>query len=379
MPWSDYQLIKEIGSGSFGRAVLVHNKDRQLVMKEIDLSGRDEKQRANADLEVKVLSSLKHPYIVRYWESFMHGRHLCIIMDYCEGGDLWHYLAQCRRQRAPVHEAQVLRWFTQMVLALKYIHEKNVLHRDIKTQNVFLAKRDGGGMGCVKIADFGIAKVLGEGSHAFARTLVGTPYYLSPEICNKQPYACPSDVWAVGCVLYELCTFHVPFEAADLTQLVDKIVRGPSPRIPTTYSRDLGDIAHELLSRDASRRPTAAVLLQRPYLQAEIKRMLSENQRENGPADEGRGRGERRRNSKHGEGQREGSKAASGAHSDRGHRENRDNRDHRRPLGEHNSGTPRRANSKPSSRAPSPHRGAALEVLRPSRAPSPAKPSPRRS
>lgn len=370
MPWSDYEKKRQIGAGSFGRAYLVQVLNptarmpadkKLLVMKEIDMSKMDARERQNAAVEVQVLSSLKHPYIVRYWESFMHDHQLCIMMDYCDGGDLWQCISQCRRNRTQLKEAQVSRWFTQMCLALKYMHEKNVLHRDIKTQNVFLAKRESGGLGCVKIADFGIAKVL-ESHNSFARTMVGTPYYLSPEICKKEPYACPSDVWAVGCVLFELCALRVPFEAQELAQLVQKIVSAPLPRIPSMYSRELSDIAADLLAREANRRPCAAAILQRPLLQAEIKKMLAENHgRDSASA---RGSGSEEMMDQRG--------------SDRDRGSARGNSKDPRPLGDHNPRTPqnRRASSKPSSRAPSPHKEAAKQMMqqqRPSRAPSPAR------
>merc|ERR1711963_983750 len=107
-------------------------------MKEMDLSSRHAQQRGNAEMEARVLSSLKHPYIVRYWESFMQGDFLCIIMDYCEGGDLWQHISRSRQKGLAIPEAVIVRWFTQMCLALKYMHERSVLHRDIKSQNVFL-------------------------------------------------------------------------------------------------------------------------------------------------------------------------------------------------------------------------------------------------
>eukprot|EP00747_Dinoflagellata_sp_TGD_P112256 gnl/TRDRNA2_/TRDRNA2_171423_c0_seq4.p1 gnl/TRDRNA2_/TRDRNA2_171423_c0~~gnl/TRDRNA2_/TRDRNA2_171423_c0_seq4.p1 ORF type:complete len:561 (-),score=171.51 gnl/TRDRNA2_/TRDRNA2_171423_c0_seq4:141-1823(-) len=228
MPWDDYSKLKEIGSGSFGRAYLVQTASKVdkklLVMKEIDVSKMGALERSNAEVEVKVLSSLKHPYIVRYWESFVHDRHLCIIMDYCEGGDLFQYVHQCKKTNSTVKEEKVLRWFTQLSLGLKYIHDRHVLHRDIKTANVFLSRKDDSSQTSVKIADFGISKVV-ESSHSLARTMVGTPYYLSPEICQKQPYAFPSDVWALGCVLFELCALRVPFDAQDLEELVKRVVK----------------------------------------------------------------------------------------------------------------------------------------------------------
>jgi len=160
------------------------------------------------------------------------------------------------------------------------MHEKNVLHRDIKTQNVFLANKDGSEVQCAKIADFGIAKVLG--TRGLAQTIVGTPYYLSPEMCKGETSSCPSDVWAVGVVLYELCALAMPFNAADVSILLNKIITAPLPRFPSTYSRELGAISAELFNRDPHRRPTAASILQKPILQNEIRRMLEENRRKDG-------------------------------------------------------------------------------------------------
>jgi len=374
MPWSDYHKIKEIGSGSFGRAYLVSckrpaDKERKmLVMKEVDMHKLDSRERKNAEQEANVLSALKHPYIVKYSESFVHDQVLCILMDYCEGGDLWQYIDKRRRQRLTIGEPQVVRWFTQMCLALKHMHDKNVLHRDIKTQNVFLAKKDSNSSGsrdipCVKIADFGIAKVL-DSHTALARTQVGTPYYLSPEICAKQPYAQPSDVWALGCVIYELCAMKVPFEAQDLPGLINKILHGPIARIPSTYSRELSDIVSELLSRQASQRPSAEKVLQKKMMQAEIKSMINENKKPD--------------------------KKEIVEHSENNAEENgRRGRDPgparpqhpREVLQEHNQNPDareRRDSSKPRSRVPSasPQREAAKQILRPSRAPSPADQQP---
>jgi len=110
----------------------------------------------------------------------------------------------------PFSEEQITRWFTQCILGLKYIHEKHILHRDLKSSNFFLTRS-----GDIKMGDFGIAKVL-ECTAGVAKTQIGTPYYLSPEICQEKAYAWPSDIWSMGCILYEMCCLRVPFDAADL-------------------------------------------------------------------------------------------------------------------------------------------------------------------
>lgn len=276
MAVGDYRKIRQIGSGSFGSAHLVHRtgdgaSGPPLVLKEVDLSNRDALHRAAAEVEVKVLSSLKHPYIVRYHESFFRDSVLSIVMDFCEAGDLNQHVARQRSRKADASQAQVLRWLTQLFLALKYVHEKKILHRDIKSQNIFLTRCEGCDLLDLRIADFGIAKVLKDQS--FAKTRIGTPYYLSPEILRSMPYSCPSDIWASGVVLYEMCTLRLPFEGENMEELVDKILRGRLPRIPESFPDALVEIGTDVLQRTAARRPSAKALLERPLLQAEMEKL----------------------------------------------------------------------------------------------------------
>jgi NIMA (never in mitosis gene a)-related kinase len=275
MPFSDYTQIRAIGSGSFGHAYLVQFGQHYRVMKQVDMANMGQRDRANAEGEVKVLSKLKHPYIVRYWESFVHEDKLCIIMDYCDGGNLFRYIEKQKKQRALIAEPTVMRWFTQMCLALKYMHDdKHVLHRDIKPQNVLLCPKEGGPQGCVKIADFGISKVVGCG---FARTRCGTPYYLSPEQCQQKLYGYGCDVWAMGCVLYQLCAQRVPFDAQSIQALVERISTGPLPPAPVGYTREVAALITDMLDRNAARRPSCAVILQRPRVQQEIQAMYADH------------------------------------------------------------------------------------------------------
>eukprot|EP00929_Paragymnodinium_shiwhaense_P066190 TRINITY_DN33172_c0_g1_i1.p1 TRINITY_DN33172_c0_g1~~TRINITY_DN33172_c0_g1_i1.p1 ORF type:complete len:378 (-),score=88.99 TRINITY_DN33172_c0_g1_i1:111-1244(-) len=276
-----YTKVKEIGSGSFGKAILVNDPEgRPFVLKAIDISRMDNKERRDAVNEVRVLSSLKHPYIVSYRESFLDGRTLCIVMDYAEGGDLYNRVAKMRKAGQTFVEGQIVRWFTQASLALKHIHERHVLHRDLKSQNLFLT-----GGGRLRIGDFGIAKVL-DSTAAFAKTTIGTPYYLSPEICQERPYSWGSDVWAMGCILYEMAALRVPFDAANIRALVTKITRGPTPAMPSRYSPELQRLCGDLLQREEKRRPSSAEVLKYPIVQTEIRGMLKEEQlKRSEPAD----------------------------------------------------------------------------------------------
>jgi len=223
----------------------------------------------------------------------------------------------------------------------------------------------------VKIADFGIAKVL-DSQKALARTQVGTPYYLSPEICQHMPYNSASDIWALGCVLYELCALQVPFEAAALPQLMDKIVRTPVPRIPHSYSRELMEIVNVLLSKRANDRPSAEKVLQKPMIQAEIKKMIDQNKK---PEQGGENRG--------GENIAEDPRGRPEKVREHGN----NNQPPRGVLQERNPSNPpsrdpqeRRPSSNkqrdPHSRAPSPAKEAAKQIIAPNKAPS-RDPSPR--
>lgn len=266
-----YLKIKEIGQGSYGKAVLVKDPEGKMyVIKVIDMSRMDSKQRKDAVNEVKVLSSLKHPYIISYRESFTEHRSLSIVMDYAEGGDLHQRIKRHSINNRSFPEERIARWFTEATLAMKYLHDKHVLHRDFKTQNLFLTAQDR-----LRLGDFGISKVL-ESTGAFAKTTIGTPYYLSPEICMERPYSYSSDIWALGCVLYEMAALRVPFDAQNLQALVQKITRGPTPTIDRTYSVELRQLCTDLLHREEGQRPSAQDILQRTIIQNEIRRMLSD-------------------------------------------------------------------------------------------------------
>lgn len=136
-----------------------------------------------------------------------------------------------------------------MCLGLHYLHSFKILHRDIKTINMFLSKDNK-----IKIGDLGVAKLLNQ-TNNMAHTIVGTPYYLSPELCEEKPYNHKSDIWSLGCILYELCTFRHPFEANNQGALILKIVRGKFNSIPSHYSSELKIMVESLLQKNMARRP----------------------------------------------------------------------------------------------------------------------------
>ncbi|XP_054644994.1 serine/threonine-protein kinase Nek1 isoform X3 [Dunckerocampus dactyliophorus] len=264
-----YVKVKKIGEGSFGKAALVKSKEdgHQYVIKEISISGMSAKERQESRKEVAVLANMSHPNIVQYKESFEEGGCLYIVMDYCEGGDLFKKI---NSQRGILFsEEQILDWFVQICLAIKHIHDRKILHRDIKSQNIFLTKD-----GTVQLGDFGIARVLNS-TVELARTCIGTPYYLSPEICENKPYNNKSDIWALGCVLYEMCTLKHAFEAGNMKNLVLKIIRGSYPPVSVHYSQELRSLLAQLFKHNPRERPSVSSILDKPFLSCRIQRFLT--------------------------------------------------------------------------------------------------------
>ncbi|KAM6269909.1 serine/threonine-protein kinase Nek1 isoform 2-T3 [Porphyrio hochstetteri] len=264
-----YIKVRKIGEGSFGKAILVKAKEngQHYVIKEINISKMSNKEREESRREVAVLANMKHPNIVLYRESFEENGCLYIVMDYCEGGDLFKKINA--QKGILFSEDQILDWFVQICLALKHIHDRKILHRDIKSQNIFLTKD-----GTIQLGDFGIARVLNSTAE-LARTCIGTPYYLSPEICQNKPYNNKSDIWALGCVLYEMCTLKHAFEAGNMKNLVLKIISGPFPPVSMHYSYDLRNLLSQLFKRNPRNRPSVNSILEKSFIAKRVEKFLT--------------------------------------------------------------------------------------------------------
>eukprot|EP01063_Lacrimia_lanifica_P026141 TRINITY_DN3471_c0_g1_i1.p1 TRINITY_DN3471_c0_g1~~TRINITY_DN3471_c0_g1_i1.p1 ORF type:complete len:589 (+),score=214.98 TRINITY_DN3471_c0_g1_i1:212-1978(+) len=260
-----YTKLKNIGKGNMGSCFLMrHNEDGKLyVMKQIDLGSMAKRERKQALNEARVLSSLRHPNIINYVDSFLARRsdHLCIVMEYAEAGDIAGRLKSCRGH---LRENIILDWFIQTCLAINAIHQKHILHRDIKTQNIFLTSS-----GIIKVGDFGIARELNN-TFDQAHTFVGTPYYLSPELVQEKPYDARSDTWALGVVLYEMMALKHPFNAADMKSLMTKIIRVNYDPPPSYYSHELRDIVQKVLVKDPRNRLSLAAILGLPIVRKRL-------------------------------------------------------------------------------------------------------------
>lgn len=257
-----YTIKKEIGRGTFGVVNLVQEKETGImsVMKTIDLhdSNITASEREGALTEVNMLKRLRHPFIVGYRNSFLENKRLYIVMWFCQGGDLSSYI---QKAKTNFSEEKILSWFVQICLPLKYCHDRYVIHRDLKSQNIFMTKDHR-----VRLGDFGIARVL-NGSTDLAMSVVGTPYSMSPEVCESKPYSYESDVWALGCVLYEMCVLKHAFDANNLLGLVWKIVRDDYPPIPDEYSFSLKSLIKDMLTKNPEKRPSVNDILKKPFIQ----------------------------------------------------------------------------------------------------------------
>ncbi|RHY23181.1 hypothetical protein DYB25_006872 [Aphanomyces astaci] len=274
--WRDLEVLRTIGKGTHGTVVLARRRGDGAVVavKRVRLAATSENGRKQADNEVILLKSLYHVNIVRFYDSFIvDNDELNIVMEFSDGGNLRQVVKlRARKDGAYFPEPLIMSWFAQLVLAVSYIHGKNVLHRDLKAQNVFLTKKY-----VVKLGDFGISKALS--GDDLAMTSVGTPESMSPEICRGERYGKKSDIWSLGCVLYEMTMLKRPFEAQSLPEMFTKICHGEYEPVPAhaAFSKELRLLVQLMLQQDPSKRPSIEDICRFPFVQAPIQVFLSDH------------------------------------------------------------------------------------------------------
>ncbi|CAG9472354.1 unnamed protein product [Plasmodium vivax] len=277
---NEYEVIKKIGNGRFGEVFLVKHKRTQefFCWKAISYRGLKEREKSQLVIEVNVMRELKHKNIVRYIDRFLNkaNQKLYILMEFCDAGDLSRNIQKCYKMFGKIEEHAIVDITRQLLHALAYCHNlkdgpngERVLHRDLKPQNIFLSTgirhigkitaqaNNLNGRPIAKIGDFGLSKNIG--IESMAHSCVGTPYYWSPELLlhETKSYDDKSDMWALGCIIYELCSGKTPFHKANnFSQLISELKRGPELPIKGK-SKELNILIKNLLSLSAKERPSA--------------------------------------------------------------------------------------------------------------------------
>ena len=269
-----YELIKIVGQGSFGKALLCRRKkdSKKCIIKQISIAKMGRKEAQFTEQEAKLLAKLHHPNIVTFWDSFGSKDCLFIVMEFADGGDL-ETLIKNRRGKH-FSESEVLHLFVQLSLAIKHVHDRKILHRDLKSQNVFMTST-----GLVKLGDFGVSRIMGN-TGELASTQIGTPYYMSPEIMNGQRYNSKTDIWSLGCILYELLCLKLPFDGMNMRQLCHNIINSNPLNPPINFTKDLRELAvRDLLAKNPKMRPTINAILSKPLMREKITSCLNETRR----------------------------------------------------------------------------------------------------
>ncbi|OMJ76132.1 hypothetical protein SteCoe_24575 [Stentor coeruleus] len=276
----NYEIIQTIGEGSFGQVSKIRRKadGKLLVWKEIKYGAMNEREKQQLVAEVNILRELRHPNIVRYYDRLIDkvNSRIYIVMEFCEGGDMSGVIKKCKRDRDFLPEEIIWKIFMQIVLALHECHKRKdgkILHRDLKPANIFLDSSMN-----VKLGDFGLSRMMGQESE-FAKTHVGTPYYMSPEQITDSHYNEKSDIWSLGCLLYEFASLSRPFEAPNAGALAVKIKSGKVEKLPTRYSEELQRVVNWMLNMDPNMRPSVEDLLNLSQVSLRIReKKFRENQ-----------------------------------------------------------------------------------------------------
>lgn len=263
----EFDMMGKLGEGAFSVVYRCRRKEdgREYALKKIQFNSLSAKEIANCLNEVRILASLNSAYIIGYKDAFYdeQSKSLCIVTEFASGGDLYHLVQGYKKKNHFLDEETVWKLLIQMVSGLKVLHNLNIFHRDLKCANVFLTKD----LQSAKLGDLNVSIVSKNG---MAYTQTGTPYYACPEVWNDKPYNSKSDIWSLGCVLYEMCAQKPPFQSADMQGLWKKINKGTYDRIPSRYSDDLSSLISQCLKLNPNDRLSCDGILKSPLVRKRI-------------------------------------------------------------------------------------------------------------
>ena len=273
MSLEDFEYGRILGKGVFGSVLIVKRKEdnETYAMKRVKIGGLTKKELENSFNEVRLLASLNHQNVIGYREAFydQKSKTLNIVMEYADDGDLSTKIKQAIKNHIFFDESTIWSTLIQILEGLKYLHKSNIIHRDLKSANIFLTKK-----GEVKIGDLNVSKIIGKN---MAITQTGTPYYASPEIWNDNPYDYKCDIWSAGCIIYEMSSLKMPFRGTSMQMLYNNVMKGNFDPIPSRYSKDLMEIIKLILIRNPNKRPSAEDLLKNSIIIKKMEKLGMEN------------------------------------------------------------------------------------------------------
>ncbi|KAF8094221.1 hypothetical protein N665_0367s0009 [Sinapis alba] len=270
-----YMLGDEIGKGAYGRVYIgldLENGDF-VAIKQVSLENIVQEDLNTIMQEIDLLKNLNHKNIVKYLGSLKTKTHLHIILEYVENGSLANIIKP--NKFGPFPESLVTVYIAQVLEGLVYLHEQGVIHRDIKGANILTTKE-----GLVKLADFGVATKLNE-ADVNTHSVVGTPYWMAPEVIEMSGVCAASDIWSVGCTVIELLTCVPPYYDLQPMPALFRIVQDDSPPIPDSLSPDITDFLRQCFKKDSRQRPDAKTLLSHPWIR-NSRRALQSSLRHSG-------------------------------------------------------------------------------------------------
>ncbi|OMJ86211.1 hypothetical protein SteCoe_12351 [Stentor coeruleus] len=266
MSLKDFEILNKIGEGAYSKVYRVKRTSDQEIyaMKKVLMKKLKTKEKSNALNEIRILASLNHPNVISYKQAFFDDEteSLCIIMEFADGGDLYQRILEYKKKNSYMSENFLWHILIKLTRALRALHELNIMHRDLKSANVFLTKD-----GKVKLGDLNVSKIAKEGMN---HTQTGTPYYASPEVWKDEPYDVKSDIWSLGCVLYEAAALKPPFQAEDMQSLYKKVIKGAFPPLPSSFSEDFCEVLSCFIIVDPKKRPSAAQILRLPLVNKRV-------------------------------------------------------------------------------------------------------------